>query len=186
MRVCVHVCIKHPQRAWCLNYLISDNAWFLDLLQRSSIAYGSLSGLIKTHLSLLAERIWASVASPSADVWPQLFCIKGLHVRGNQLVIQFGCDLHCLRSVIFHVTPCCTRYFNVLVIFMKKRPQAVLQRTPPVRLKPRRPSLLASHLLVPLSLNHGEPSQVGVRRSGRARRTSRRPCSPPRRRATTM
>ena len=98
-----------------------------------------LSGLIKTHLSLLAERIWASVASPSADVWPQLFCIKGLHVRGNQLVIQFGCDLHCLRSVIFHVTPCCTRYFNVLVIFMKKRPQAVLQRTPPVRPSPAAP-----------------------------------------------
>ena len=44
----------------------------------------------------------------------------------------------------------------------------------------------AAHLLAPPSLNHGEPSEVGVRRSGRARRTSRRPCSPPRRRPPTM
>ena len=71
------------------------------------------------------------MASPSADVWPRLFCRKGLRVRGNQLAIQFCCDLQCVRLVIFHVTPYCTRYFNVLVIFYEKTPTGSFAKDTP-------------------------------------------------------
>ena len=122
--------------------------------------------MIKTHLSLLAERIRASVASPSADVWPQLFCRNGLHVRGNQLAIQFCCDLQCVRLVIFHVTPYCTRYFNVLVIFYEKTPTGSFAKDTPC--PPQAPPSLAARfaspgaaVAQPWGAERGQRAQIG-------------------------